>query len=806
VATKDPLAPGLRFTETTPIAPRGLGGLATDYFSNGRLFASIGSHGGLLRISYAGDQHLGALGFFQGSPETAWTKLFRPCAGIDGGRFYLTLNETKLYPFGLASRCEARGVGFKHELLLLPDVLVQRFHVLDNPKDLRIFVELFHHERVAAIRRQNRTWSDLEFDPKSNAIIACCTDENPTVTRGEGCLSQADYGFVRNDSPHATTWIGMGCDTEMKARFSHNRFKLYLTSEPIQGKAVAFFLAFATTRKKLEKRLAALANGVHRECDRLVKGYEERLQSRPRIDIGNPVLNSAFMQYPEVIHQMKVSDRPGAVRAAASRSFVWGWDGMTPTISSALANEPDFTAAVLRFFQEVRHSNIGLPLEVTTSFSPSKKEPFPAQCQYIAGLYHYFATTGDLSLAREVMPTCRFILDRCRKDIVGQTGLVAANALWPDFPEAMGENGHDISSLNNSLLYQALRAMEYLAGVLGDAKRAREYREWGQRLRVHFVKHLYDEEKGYFISSCSSDDLEPRKHYCCQAIFWITPFARELVCHAPGRIATFMQKNLRSEKCLLSLPTWDTAWMADGNQLGSSFPPADYFYLNVHKLIADDVAIKSWLGDVEWFWRFHTVPEAFTPEAENEHELGPDATGQKQTQACATWYASFYQGLAGLDFDHEGFTLTPWGDLPVNIRGLHLHGTSLDLSIRGQGRHIGTLKLNGRALPSGSRKIFWKQFKGKTVRIDLVRSEKAPKHPVIVRADGLRVTDLECRSSRLSAAIDGQMSGEVVIQATAKAKALVNGRPVECIADASTGTICVPFLHGGRMQLTIEDA
>ncbi len=52
--------------------------------------------------------------------------------------------------------------------------------------------------------------------------------------------------------------------------------------------------------------------------------------------------------------------------------------------------------------------------------------------------------------------------------------------------------------------------------------------------------------------------------------------------------------------------------MADGNQLGSSYPTSDYFYLNVHKLIGDDYALKAWLGDVEWFWRHHTAPEAFT--------------------------------------------------------------------------------------------------------------------------------------------------------------------------------------------------
>ena len=72
-------------------------------------------------------------------------------------------------------------------------------------------------------------------------------------------------------------------------------------------------------------------------------------------------------------------------------------------------------------------------------------------------------------------------------------------------------------------------------------------------------------------------------------------------------------------------------------------------------------ALERWLGDVEWFWQRHTVPEAFTPEAENEHEIGPDNQGCKQYFTCSTWYACLYHGLAGLDFDHEGLTVTPWG-------------------------------------------------------------------------------------------------------------------------------------------------
>ncbi len=774
-----------------------------DSFGNGRLFATVGAHGGLVGISYWGEQHLGGPEFFHGALEGGWTKLFRACVGIGEKRYYPTLHKTKLYPFGLSSHADVQGIGFEHQILLLPDALVQRFRAVRNPRRLPVFIEMFHQEEITRTNKKHRTWSNFEFDPAANALIASCVDDNPDPYSGDDFLIRQEWGLENHQAPHAETWIGLGCDVPMKARFSGRRFKIYLTSSPIRGKSLSFFLVFASSREKLEQRLRELSRSVHRECDRLLGDYEAGLRSQPRVEVGNPVLNSAFSQYPEVIRKMRLPDRPGATRATLAGYFVWGWDGMTPLMSSPLANEPENSAAILRFFQEQCHPLSGLPLQFTTAFRPQLKTPFAAQTQYIAGLYHYVAATGDLSLVREIMPTCRFILDQCRRYRVGETGLVEGTALWPDFPEFMGENGKDITAINNSLLYQALRATEYLARAVDDSTLAEECCAWAAALRIHFRKYLYDEEKGFFISSCSSVDFSPRQHYCPQAIYWITPFARELVSHAAGGIAAFMQKELRSARCLLTLPRWDTSWMADGNQLGSSFPTADYFYINVHKLTGDDRALEAWLGDVEWFWRYHTAPEAFTPEVENEDALGPDNHGGKQLQACTAWYALLYNGLAGLDFDHEGLTVTPWGQRPIDIQGLRLHGTSVDLRIRGKGRHVGSLTLNGKRFPSGSRKIPWSSFKGKKIRIELVRSPKGPPHPVIVRADGLRISEIETRSGRLSVFIDGEMTGEVVVQAPGKAVVRIDGEPVRCARDASTGTFAIPFSNQGKRRLEI---
>lgn len=792
----------LNFQNPTPLANRELGGLIHDHISNGRLFGTLGYHGGLLDIGYWGNQHLGAGHFFHGALETAWAKLFRLYAMVNSKRYALTLQNTKLCPFGFTSECEIEKIPIHHELLMLPDALVQRIHVPKGNLGRELRLSVLHQEACTATTPSNRVWKNFRFDPALNALITSCIDSNPEIYRGNDALAQKAINLVVKDAPRTTTWIGIGCTLPVEvARGYHERSKYYLTSKPLRSTQAAFYMVFASSRKKLAQRLQDLSHNVHHECDQLLAGYESRLQTRPKVHTGNPILDSAFSQYPEIIHHAKISDRPGAVRATVSGYFVWGWDGLTPLTATTLSNEPESAAAILRFFQSVRHPAIGLPHQFTTSFKPRLKSPFPSQCQFLTGLYHYYATTGDLKLVKEVWPTCQFILDRCRRDKVKNTGLVSGLSYWPDFPEAMEEDGHDISAINNSLLYQGLRCAEHLAHALGKGELAKECRDWAKLVRASFVKYLFDPDKGYFISSCSSRNLKPRKHYVAQAIYWLTPFARELASHAPGSIASFMKAHLRSPKCLLTLPRWDTAWMADGNQLGASFPPADLFYLNIHKLIASDVALQDWLGDVQWFWQKHTVPEAFTPESENEHLFGPDNTGGKQTQACSSWYTLAYNGLAGLDFDHEGITFTPLGQGSLEIQNLHLRHTSLSLSIEGSGRYVKKWTLNNVALPLGSHKIAWSQLPKGKANLKIVRTDEAPLHPVIVRADGLQVSLDKSQRRQLTARITGTMTGEVIIRANADTQISVNGSPFACRYEATTSTFTVPYAASGVMTL-----
>ena len=101
--------------------------------------------------------------------------------------------------------------------------------------------------------------------------------------------------------------------------------------------------------------------------------------------------------------------------------------------------------------------------------------------------------------------------------------------------------------------------------------------------------------------------------------------------------------------------------------------------------------------------------------------------------------------------------------------------------------------------------IEWSQLNGSSARIELVRSQKPPGWPVVVRADGLRVEVLECTKGMLRARISGTISGEIIVQASASATFSLDGKATLFPYDSSAGTFTVPFLKGEALEMLCRE-
>lgn len=351
---------------------------------------------------------------------------------------------------------------------------------------------------------------------------------------------------------------------------------------------------------------------------------------------------------------------------------------------------------MLRLFHSFADPELGIPKLVTTTMKPLSGAERVEQCLFITAFYHYYCHTGDRALLRELYSFLMWLMDKCLEKEVRGSGLIEGIGM-PDFP--MDMDGHDLCSSGNSIAYQALKTMVALARESDDAASAERYERQARKCRDSFLRHFYDPRKGYFVDSLSSRDFSKRRHYPVFAILWVTHFAADLLGDHAADISAFQARNFtRPHGIGGMIPTWDTAYPADGNQLLAYYPSwSEMFYRNTMRRAGRVKELEKWFDDVDWFWRQNTLPEGFTYDAENEG-FTVDNPGSKQAFGGQAWYSVFFTAILGLVIDEQGLTLSP---TPVRrriaVRNLVVRGKRVDIVLTGKGGRPGVL-LNGRRL------------------------------------------------------------------------------------------------------------
>jgi hypothetical protein len=244
--------------------------------------------------------------------------------------------------------------------------------------------------------------------------------------------------------------------------------------------------------------------------------------------------------------------------------------------------------------------------------------------------------------------------------VVRHTGLVDGPSLFPDQPDLLGHDGNDLSVLNNSIYYQALR--------------------------------------------CTAD-LTPRRHHPAYAVLWVTPHAADLVTADLPRIAAFMARAFTNPRGIYNLPPADQgAFLSDGNQAQAYYPVVEPFYRNVMSRALKGKELAAWSDNVRWYWDRFTIPEGLTFDAVNASDLTPDCPGGKQPFAGKAWYELFFTAYAGVDVNVDGLALGPTPvETPIDICNLVLAGRRVDIRIRGRGTGAPRATLNGELVADPSR-------------------------------------------------------------------------------------------------------
>jgi hypothetical protein len=686
----------VKIKNSIPFIKKGIG-VSQISFSGGRVAASIAGHGGLTHVDYFGRQRLNASTLFRADPISAWAQLFRVCVLVEDGLYDLEFANTSIYPFGFESRCRLGGVDLKHSLTLLNDAMVFQIHVMKNPSRKTLAAKLLLTEAVVRVKEPYRQWG--EFSLAGNAATLSITDTYPPASTEAAALTQRD-AFGVGDATGAETLVGVTSDAALDLAITPPSFsKIYFSTSRFATE-VSLSVAFGHDTAAFKKRLGALRRNASKEAGEVVARFHERQRGRPRMLVGDKVVESLLAMTGPMVDALKVRDLPGAIRAADSGYWVWGWDSMVHSDAAMLYRDAKGVKDMLAFYRDLSHPTLGIPHAITLGGQPLLAMAFPAQGLYGIMLYNAHVFGGDVGVLKEFYPFAKSLTLLAASQEMGTTGMISGVALFPDFPDYLGQDGNDLSVFNNSIFYQALRAMEQIATELQLPEDARDFGRRADRLCKSF-RRFFDASKGYFFDSLSTKDLTPRKHYPVYAILWVTPFAADLVRGKEARIARFMRENFPARHGVRMFPTWDDCFMRDGNQFGMYMPVLENFYQQMMLLSKDPEPAAAWRENLAWFWNRLTVPEALACETVN-HGATMDNPGRKQAFCAKAWYSMFFHTIAGLDFDLRGIRFSPADAGDMEIKNLTVRGRTIHLQIHGRGWNVGSLKLNGKHLGNRS--------------------------------------------------------------------------------------------------------
>jgi hypothetical protein len=796
----------LDFTNAIPHATSGFGP-RHKVFASGRLGVTLNDFGGLYEIIFWGKQPDESSPLvFKGDAASSYTRLFRSQLLTGDDAWNLDFEDTEILSCGYVSHFTAPGTGVKvrHTMTLVHEAIVFTVEVLENPRQLPLR-QRFEQHGYTRTEHPMRTLSPWQTDGTSGwtfDLVDRVSDAGWQKMQEEmkrppqhGHYPMSSAGF-REGSAH----IGFIGDCGLDYRTSRSG-REYFTGGTFTGGAhgCALILATSADERRVETKwfLPDIASRA-KEVENSVRAHMKKV---PVVQSGNTTFDSLAANIPPLVDSLIVRGVPGGMRASATHYWIWGWDTMMASDATLLSGNREFVRDALRFYRDYVNPTYGVGHMFSRDLGVRLPQAPAAQCLYAVMLYAYLTHTGDKEGAAEFYPFAKSVFEKTLVTI-NEHGLGQGIALFPDFPQHCGQNGHDLSSFNNSLLYQAARCMETLGPLFHDAAAGATAAALARKMEQAFPTLMWDKEKGYIYDSIDSDTLEPRQSYAGHALLWQSTFANDLMPDQLAACGRFQAKHHQATRGFLPYPRWDIGWDGDGNQLNQIWATEDAFVTRCLAAAGLHDVLERYIDNCAWFWQQLTVIEGYTSSTVNESGT-PDAPGGTQAFGAKSIYMAFLGNCAGLQMDLGGLTLQEGLARPIKIRQLPFRDAVLELDLAGPGRFLEKLEVNGTAV-KGSRKIPAGLIKG-DVKIVVRRTEKAPDHPVILSLHGATVHAVDVADAKLTAEISGYGATWLHLHSPKPPKVTLDGKSAAVIACETAGTYraLLPLASDSRTHLEI---
>lgn len=602
----------------------------------------------------------------------------------NGYRYTENITECTVMPYGFEGIWEHNGVKMKYSQRIINNTICVKLKTGGSvPADMTFDLEFYDF------------FSFTPFD-RGDFRFADSTERKWTPWEFKDNLMTTSYVEPKNN---AGTYVCLGGNFEINYSQKPLNPKHILTSPILMPNTeYTFFFAFDNSGESAQKRFFDTMKNEKAYIEKQDKRYKDIMEKAPVLESPYEGLNRFFELAPLYHESCKVTSVPGAVRAKTNCYWVWGWDGMSSSFAYSYWDDMNFLKDLLSMYMETADKKMGIAHCYARDMSHVETSPYAAQGFYISILYQYYINGGDIS---PYYAFAKKIFNMIADHEVGDTGLCEGFSLFPDFRETILENGNDISAFNNSSLYCAVAAMTKLAEAAKDEATAKRASELSKRTLMNFQKILFNEEAGFFNSSADSKTLERRNCFTSMSIKWDNQFCYDIVKGKTAQSLKFFEDNFLCKAGISPMPVWVQSYDSDANQAHCNWPCNDEYYARLMNFEDRKDLIDKYVQRISYWTNMLTCPEGIncyidteTPET----DFWTTENGVWQSYSMRAWYEATVHSIVGIDTDFDGINIYPYSGEEMTLKNLHYCGKTIDVYMKGSGKKIKSVKLNGKDL------------------------------------------------------------------------------------------------------------
>ncbi|HNQ36080.1 MAG TPA: hypothetical protein PKN80_08470, partial [bacterium] len=404
----------------------------------------------------------------------------------------------------------------------------------------------------------------------------------------------------------------------------------------------------------------------------------------------------------------------------------------------------------------------------------------------------------------------------------GPTGLVESCFGGTDYSEQTNrprfEDPRDNRTLSSrlsgvediGLLFHACQQGAELAGALNDEKLLKTCLNLSRRIEAGFMGHFFDAEEGFFIDCVWPKDkpVNRNRTFRLTSLLALSGHGELLSLDEWDRLADFIVRRLGHpviglRECPADQPMHPTG----RNRSENWFQNASRETFRLARLSGNQELLRILLEKAEFFFGAERVlrENLYNNQATQFFDASRlyVSTSWWQCMTTASWWLGLLEALAGIRLTQGNLEYLPGdGGSDVRLTNLFYGGRVWEVDVRGRGRFVAGLEINGRPFDGTQQLEAADERPEQRVRIE--KTNRPPVHPVVLGAGAARARITRLEPGRLEAGLAAPGYCRLWFYSPEQPRLLVDGRPIRFAWSPKRHEGTAGFRAGGDSRLEIR--